>query len=600
MTDLVGFRFVTLYESGLSDAIEQIFSLIRAGQKLPQQIFPGFGIHSCFSEGKFYANKIDDNYFRCADILRRVVREESSIEEPSLSSGIEFGPLDVGKYSSIEETIDHRIIVEIADENLYSSGHMIFDAIAHDDGYCIQIPVEFQVRTAVEDIWAEVNHKLLYKLRSPFVWSFDFENYFQRSQSRSSTFKRNINELNDVMGDFSDFSIAAKSYIQQFTYGLDDPDEQSPEIDASFGSSLFFRAGGNFVEPANLKLFSEYAAQLKKLAGSEIGSADAANCYQECFWKIQEIMGSLVRSAKSDRAGNIFLAGATRSEQKSKMALRSQQYKLCKFEIARLQASAIVEDIEFFDGQFSRIEDNVAQTSGWNDLSQDSQILLIEERRKQRCKDIYFDLCAYMDSAKNRIRPLSVLYFWKHIVATQFDLDLSRENIRKSHEILISDTTVPNFSVYKSLIPRYLAGQYIREYEDIVGKFSNDETEGSIIQYMSGLRIDLLDKVTEAIKLTLESHHHTVAGSARRGDLRLGLAPDEALSDASVIFECVVNAHTDLGVVLPAEDSALARGVHQILLSTDDELIAKDASNERVAQSIRSNRDKAMTIHGIG
>ena len=47
----------------------------------------------------------------------------------------------------------------------YSSIHLVLWSVLYQDGFSRRVPVEVQIRSPFEDVWAEVDHRLRYKMR---------------------------------------------------------------------------------------------------------------------------------------------------------------------------------------------------------------------------------------------------------------------------------------------------------------------------------------------------------------------------------------------------------------------------------------------------
>lgn len=137
VTDLVGFRFITLFQHELLYLVEIFVDFLEDFQKKPINLFWGEGLLDCVKE---------------------VIVYQSSVNETVYVSIYEFLQ---GRLSSRGFPIDFVKLQR--KDSLYSSVHMIVYGNILIGGEVKTIPIEFQLRTAFEDVWGEMQHQLLYK-----------------------------------------------------------------------------------------------------------------------------------------------------------------------------------------------------------------------------------------------------------------------------------------------------------------------------------------------------------------------------------------------------------------------------------------------------
>src|SRR5262249_17854758 len=150
--DIVGLKLVTLYDDELPRAIELIADLLRAGQTFVQPLIYGESIWTAIKEATFF------------------VREGSSAAEPDVYRACRERCVQLMRQDLVLPTlVDHlerrmKIVTQKQKRDYtYSSAHFVVNARYYSDNVAYPVHVEIQLRTALEDVWGEVNHALLYK-----------------------------------------------------------------------------------------------------------------------------------------------------------------------------------------------------------------------------------------------------------------------------------------------------------------------------------------------------------------------------------------------------------------------------------------------------
>lgn len=162
--DVVGFRLVTLYEDHLLSAFHSVLELLNLCASEHVRLFASEGLNSCIDEIKvFHRNHSkDDPYVK----LYKIIHSKFS-------------------YLKVPE-IEHR-------ETGYSSVHILVTSNLEVGGKSYRTPIEFQIRTALEDVWAEISHKLAYKEDYSLVdRKSPIGRIFQNAKENLSELKRSI------------------------------------------------------------------------------------------------------------------------------------------------------------------------------------------------------------------------------------------------------------------------------------------------------------------------------------------------------------------------------------------------------------------------
>ena len=197
ITDIVGFRIVTLYDDDIEKAIDHLLKLIDASRSFSQPLFSPY-------KPKYpdHPDRITRwDYIRQAKFFRRRRYEEKKdVYELAHDHFLQRMKNEVGWRGS-----DHHgtkfTLVEPADEG-YASVHFILNAAATVRKEEVEIPIEVQIRTAAEDIWGEINHQLLYKAEDLYVWTPTLQQTYQEMEDDLRAIKATLYELREPITRF--------------------------------------------------------------------------------------------------------------------------------------------------------------------------------------------------------------------------------------------------------------------------------------------------------------------------------------------------------------------------------------------------------------
>jgi ppGpp synthetase/RelA/SpoT-type nucleotidyltranferase len=159
ITDLIGARFLCLFKEDLPILVESIFSVISGnlsstlGASEREIFFSGSSLVEAVEEAVIYLpnREKDIPYELVIDQFEHqnfnVVEAPNGLNSPEPRRGVVLVKRKEFEYSSI------HLIVRI----------MGFGTIPQSFKALGGIPVEIQIRTAFEDVWAEVDHRTIYK-----------------------------------------------------------------------------------------------------------------------------------------------------------------------------------------------------------------------------------------------------------------------------------------------------------------------------------------------------------------------------------------------------------------------------------------------------
>lgn len=171
--DVIGFRLITLYDDSLYDLFKELMAVIEQGISIANPIFKkvsaadgALSLPHTFNDCCVFAQHGGETnpYMMCLAAIQKG-----------------FGLKD-----------DALVRREIR-ENGYSSIHIQLDGILYRGGHKQPIPVEFQLRTALEDTWAEISHELEYKKRYDRLGEkFDWKTSISIASQHLQMFKKTI------------------------------------------------------------------------------------------------------------------------------------------------------------------------------------------------------------------------------------------------------------------------------------------------------------------------------------------------------------------------------------------------------------------------
>lgn len=353
MTDLVGFRAVALYDNDLDSLVDFVLSLVRAGQNLTDPLFsPGPTVER-FREAKFFYRPENEVYQKCKDYFQKAL-----LSEVPNRKGIK----------ELREIIEHRTEVKKADEELYSSAHFIFNAVSYISSRPLVIPIEFQIRTAVEDFWAEINHKLAYKVRDRYVWSSVFEEKYKSAVQESKKIKSAVDNISPHVKAFSELSSEVRACIKEFS----DPSSAEQSLDSpnnySFCVWLFLHASGRKVDVGVWERLNKYTERLNRITDqdlSRLARSSIIDLYSDSAAAILELKGFLrdleyakqqdfIARCEEHRELNV---AEVLLEEPIDLTLVREQRRICELEFTRLRANALLfNDLVYRGGEFHPID----------------------------------------------------------------------------------------------------------------------------------------------------------------------------------------------------------------------------------------------------
>lgn len=137
VTDIVGFRFLVLFKQDLISLVSSFAEFLKKFHSEPTSILSGDSLAEGIKEVIVYKTNVsEDSYLSIFSQLKSFFKSHGFPED--------FVKLD-------------------SKDTKYSSVHIVVNGLVYVGGQAKTIPVEFQLRTVFEDIWGEVEHRLIYK-----------------------------------------------------------------------------------------------------------------------------------------------------------------------------------------------------------------------------------------------------------------------------------------------------------------------------------------------------------------------------------------------------------------------------------------------------
>ena len=143
--DVIGLRLLTLFRNELPILVRRFLNFVEWSQKDPFFLFHGNMISDCIEEIIIYPTSVNSDPYVGLCIAEFASFGFFAKDDPRYCGGV---PVFI-------DTKDSR----------YSSIHVVLFANGANVNVGEKVPVEVQLRTSIEDVWGEIDHRLRYKLR---------------------------------------------------------------------------------------------------------------------------------------------------------------------------------------------------------------------------------------------------------------------------------------------------------------------------------------------------------------------------------------------------------------------------------------------------
>lgn len=490
VTDICGIRIVTLYDSELLEAIGLVRSLISTLRneddqkpRLAEPVFKSATVSDAIKEAKFFLREparlnlpaIEDEkdiYQRCYERLRSLAKEDC-------------------KNNAQRKNIEKRIKTPIDPVNShYSSMHMIVEALSYRSSMGnpvspYRVPVEIQIRTVSEDIWAEVDHEYKYKVTHRTLWNGRVERIYERLEDASIQLKDRITRIPiDVQRMHRNYAEAADE-IQKL---------KSPR------NGWFFSVALTHIEQLVIDKFDQTGAFLIEHKYQRIWTETVSPLDEA---RINEAIVILEKIPK-------YIHGMTDDEAWS-------VNKLLKFESIRLRAiQAQIQCSPADDPDARKIKHE------FTNLYEELRELIAEDAGKPW-----------------KMKPNTVLQYWRAHLLRPYNPSRSREILELAHEGKNADDNITRWSVYHAVIPRALAELDWASAIYLLPQPGSDSVAKLGTTAFNDAKEHLLNAVAYGKEALDNSMAVRVEDAEFRGDLTLGFGYQEGIADLSHLMAYV-------------------------------------------------------------
>jgi ppGpp synthetase/RelA/SpoT-type nucleotidyltranferase len=507
LTDYAGFRIITLSDNDLISAIDFVLKIIKAGQYIPDPVFePGITFEAFHDatfnarterdyDGKKPVSQQNDIYYRCMRHLLDAVDDDIS-------------ELDPQQALSVRNYITAHCQPKTKSQNRYSSAHLTFWAISyHSPTLTIPIPVEFQIRTAIEDVWAEVSHKLLYKSRSEYVWSAQYESSLERAEQTLLTVKSQMDNLPEQIAGIYKSAAEAKDIADNFWGDKKQASKNErpadTELHFSLCASLIALAGDGKLPTEVKGPLVRYGRRLNTISPGH-SNERAAAILGKCISSLT-ILSAEIRS--------LHLEGEQQNEKGEYVEplarLYEQRQQLVELEILRLRAVMAIN----YGHKFENIP------TQFDPAGEDRDIVLME---------IYSNFCSFSESTRLKLKPITMLHFWKYLLAYDFgNPEMARINLHLSYTSMHADPTLPSWSIYKVLVPSFLGQERFTEAMEVLADMPAPDIDPRRMPRVSAV---LKEKLTSCIRFATDAFDEHVDRGGLRGKRRGDILFDDTFT----------------------------------------------------------------------
>jgi len=268
VTDIVGVRLITLFREDMRSVVgllcDFLFSLAPDGGVIAAK--------PVVIEAIVYYSMTASRAGQRADVLKRILQKKLN-----------------------DEGVD--IKVEKDEKSEYSSIHIVVNFESNDpDNGAIIVPVEFQVRSVLEDAWAQFDHKLRYEKSRESPQADDSESDSQDSDGEVPPFvEKTLRTLKHFLDNSDDLV-----EIVRFELEPSNPSYTVPVTslgDRDVFSRLFDRLGGDLSARSDLVSLLAKKEELDRATSSEAGGKQGVN--RAAYGKLAEQFEYVFRSLKA-------------------------------------------------------------------------------------------------------------------------------------------------------------------------------------------------------------------------------------------------------------------------------------------------------------
>jgi ppGpp synthetase/RelA/SpoT-type nucleotidyltranferase len=191
LTDVVGYRVVTLYDDQLESAIKWTLDVLSSAATAARPLIDGFDAAHTLTELKAFPRP----------------DPETDIYVPAIK-----------RIKQCYNLSDDVCQIAPKNETHYSSMHLLLQLNSYANGKKMRVATEIQFRTAIEDIWAEISHRNQYKILSPDIWSPQLDQLHATVTRRVALLKKQFDhglpdQINEIRSASTDVLKCSKDLV---------------------------------------------------------------------------------------------------------------------------------------------------------------------------------------------------------------------------------------------------------------------------------------------------------------------------------------------------------------------------------------------------
>lgn len=474
LTDIVGLRFVTLYDEDLMAAFDTMTDILRLGTQGAEPLFEGNLPLDSLAEA--------NTYFRATTTAgsKPIYERFNEHVENYISSNYPKNRRSGFQYRG--KDIVERINQEKVREDQYSSAHFIFHATSYNNKESQKIPVEVQIRTVAEDMWAEINHKRSYKMKHPFIWSRKIQSLYDELESDSSELKARVESLSRSIDRF----VSHSEQVQQEFKNFQQP---STPVHNSLVISLIFAMGNEYTDETD-QLLSEYGKLIKLISKSFTKTTIDTHC-ASALTILEKLRAPLLDAIPLN----------TDADKKLYQSRRG----LLDFERSRLSMIPVLSDVQ------KQI------------VKEGDQPLPVPKDQVELLNRIFDELCTIKNDVDTPVRPQAAITFWKYLSLRYISQARADDYLRVAVDELHFDITLPEWSIYKLVIPQELAFRLTSDVRRQLGlgvpATDIDALNVEKISRNPSSFVNMESRLVESFSLIIDAYNQSVLRNNKRGDL---------------------------------------------------------------------------------
>ena len=398
---------------------------------------------------------------------------------------------------------------------------MVFRALSYVAGVTLEIPIEFQLRTAAEDIWAEINHKLIYKTNTTFCWSDKFAEKFGSAKNKSDAVKDHIDKLSKEIQSMHIASTEASEAVAKLW------DKGNHKYHFSTCISLLVTIGpSDYHRDSKLDLYLKKVHALRKSVNKEE--------VREALRLVDQSI-NIVEKLRSKLAAEHQKINAIKPGPSIEKSVLEEQIALLRLENLRLRT------FTFLFLECAKLGSHFVSVGEKRHDGVDTSSSIASE--SEIASQLYSEFCEYLDSDYN-VMPIVMIHYFKNLLAEYFDRDAQKRNLESCYTFLEQDKSLPIWSIYRVLIPRSSCKYYTSQFHTISNKVASKDSKIDILNLRNSNSVSqvMQDNILNALKYSMKAlENHSAGGTdqellSKRGDILFGFGEDEDYLDVGTIL----------------------------------------------------------------